>query len=142
MRGEESLTMPLFEWKPEYNTSFDEIDRQHRVLVDLINRLHDRMMQGASQQAVAPVLRELANYTRTHFAWEEKMLQSAGYTDLPAHKEVHRRMAAKVDSFADQLEAGSIALSVPLMMFLKDWLREHILKTDMKYAAELRKVPA
>jgi hemerythrin-like metal-binding protein len=134
--------MALFDWKPEYNTGFDEIDRQHRVLVDLINRLHEKMVQGATQTAVAPILRELANYTRTHFTWEEKMLLSAGYADLPAHKEVHRKMAAKVDSFAEELEAGRIALSVPLMNFLKDWLREHILKTDMKYAHTLRGVHA
>lgn len=134
--------MPLFDWKPEYNTRIDEIDRQHRVLVDLINKLHEQMVTGATQAAVSPIIRELANYTRTHFTWEERMLLSSGYKDLPAHKEIHRKMAAKVDSFADELEAGRIALSIPLMNFLKDWLREHILKTDMKYAEVLRRQPA
>lgn len=134
--------MPLLEWKPEYNTGFGEIDRQHRVLVDLINRLHDEMLKGATQQGVAPILRELANYTHTHFNWEEKMLAAEGYQDLAAHAQVHRRMSAKVDQFADELEAGRIALSVPLMNFLKDWLREHILKTDMKYAVALGRVMA
>ena len=40
--------------------------------------------------------------------------------------------------FQKQFDAGASELEIPLMEFLKDWLVDHILKTDKRYSAFLR----
>lgn len=126
------------EWSSDFNTGISEIDGQHRMLVGLINKLHESMAQGVSQEALSGILGELTAYTRRHFLTEERMMERAGYGGLDAHKEIHRKMTARVEQFMAELHAGRVSVSMSLMTFLKEWLRHHILKTDMQYVPALR----
>ena len=40
----------------------------------------------------------------------------------------------EVAAFQADFEAGKAALTMDLMDFLKNWLKEHIMGTDMQYA--------
>ena len=44
---------------------------------------------------------------------------------------------AKVVDFQKQFEQGDSKLEMSLMEFLKDWLVNHIMKTDKRYVAFL-----
>jgi hemerythrin len=41
---------------------------------------------------------------------------------------------AKVLEFTKEFEQGRAAISMDLMRFLTDWLKNHIMKTDKAYA--------
>ena len=45
--------MPLITWKDSFSVGIGTVDRQHRVLVDLINRLHDAMGHAQGQAVLA-----------------------------------------------------------------------------------------
>ena len=51
--------------------SVRRLDEQHQKLFALLNALHDAMRQGKGQALVQGTLRELTNYTVTHFRTEE-----------------------------------------------------------------------
>lgn len=131
--------MALITWKPEYSVEIASIDLQHRKLVDLVNELHDAMRDGRGGDALGKVLRGLVDYTKNHFAAEEKLMADAGYADLPAHLVEHRELLKKVGEIAERFEKTKGAgLTIEVMNFLRDWLTKHILGTDKKYAPHLK----
>jgi hemerythrin len=129
--------MAYFQWKPEYSVKVAEIDRQHQKLVALINELYTAMESGKGKQAVSAAIVGLVNYTETHFAYEEKLLASHTYPALAAQKKEHEAFVAKVKDFKAKAESGNIGLTLQVGSFLKDWLTNHILKSDMAYSTHL-----
>ncbi|MGQ9919130.1 MAG: bacteriohemerythrin, partial [Bryobacteraceae bacterium] len=86
------------------------------------------------------VLNDLMNYTRYHFGYEEKLMERAGYADLSSHKRVHRAMVEQVEKLRKEAESSRTGFSIKLMGFLKNWLTDHIMGTDQKYAPTLKGV--
>jgi len=71
--------MPLITWNDSLTISFEEIDTQHRRWIELINELHEAMRLGKGRQVMARVLAEMLEYTRTHFAAEERIMEDRSY---------------------------------------------------------------
>lgn len=127
--------MGFLDWQDSYNLGISEIDNQHKKLVSLIVKLYDAMSQAKANDVVGPILNELLMYTRTHFTTEEKYFEQFGYADTANHKLEHEKFVAKVKDFKDKFDSGKVGISIQLMNFLKDWLLNHILKTDKNYVA-------
>lgn len=134
--------MAFIEWQETYSVGLPEIDTQHRRLLSVINQLHDAMKMGGKAAALETVMNELVSYTRYHFAYEERLMEAAGYAGLAEHRRRHSAMVAQVESFQMAISSGHASVSLQLMAFLKSWLTRHILETDMRYAGCLGSVMA
>jgi hemerythrin len=129
----------LFKWTDEYSVGIEEIDNQHKTLFDLINRLYFAALNREDATETVEILDTLLDYTRTHFALEEKLLESAGYADLAEHAQEHRRFIEKLNSVVQKFMIEEKTVTFELINFLKHWLKEHILETDTAYASALYK---
>lgn len=129
--------MSLISWDKSYSVGIQSIDEQHKRLFNLLNALHDAMKQGKGTSAAQGVLSELVDYTRTHFAAEETMMQKFAYPGLEQHRMVHRELTARVTAFQEEYRSGRAALSVSLMDFLQSWLTHHIYGMDKGYSGFL-----
>ena len=49
----------------------------------------------------------------------------------------HKKLTGQVCELRDKFRAGKVTISMEVMMFLKNWLSEHILSRDKAYAKEL-----
>jgi hemerythrin len=127
--------MPLMTWTAALSVGHPEMDRQHKNLMDLVNDLHDRMLSGQANAALADVLDRLVQYTQSHFAAEERLLARAGYPGLASQRAEHQALTQQVVKFRDECRNGRVALSVHVSRFLKDWLQTHIVGEDKKYTA-------
>ena len=125
-------------WGPKLATGINEIDTQHKELVRLINLLHAAMRQQKGAQEVGQVLDDLANYTVFHFGFEEKLFDRYKYPDTENHKKFHTELVGKVVDFQKDFNAGKASVTMELMDFLKNWLRGHIMGTDMAYTPFLK----
>ena len=128
----------LMPWGPKLATGINEIDTQHKELVRLINLLHAAMRQQKGAQEVGQVLDDLANYTVFHFGFEEKLFDRYKYPDTENHKKFHTELVGKVVDFQKDFNAGKASVTMELMDFLKNWLRGHIMGTDMAYTPFLK----
>lgn len=126
--------LPLIDWSDAIAVGIPEIDAQHRRLVDLLNALH-AVSAGGNHGQTARILRELTDYTVTHFAYEERLLEAVGYPDLAAHRASHAALVARVGDITARFEAGRTKLDAELFTFLRSWLNGHIRGTDRHYAA-------
>jgi hemerythrin-like metal-binding protein len=125
--------MALMTWNSKYSVGVKHLDSQHTVLFGLLNDLHSAMLKGEAQSMTGPLLRKLVDYTHTHFAAEEKMLAESKYPGLAEHKLKHRDLIKQVEDYAARFDRGEITLNLHLMNFLRDWLTNHIQKTDHEY---------
>ena len=62
----------LINWKNEYSVGVDEIDAQHKNLLDMLNTLLQAIVEKTSKEGMEKVLEEMINYVDFHFKSEEK----------------------------------------------------------------------
>ncbi len=121
-------------WSEQLSVGIEEIDEQHKVLVSLVNRMHEAIQEHHGSDAVQGILAELADYTRIHFAVEESLMRILNYPGYEEHREIHEELLQHVVELKEKVAAGKKAISFELMHFLKTWLTKHILEEDMNYS--------
>ncbi|HLK22732.1 MAG TPA: bacteriohemerythrin [Bryobacteraceae bacterium] len=130
--------MSIFQWKEEFSVDHAEIDTQHKRLFQLAGDLHTAMTEGKGKDALSKTLNNLIEYTKHHFACEERLMQLHDYPDFDEHKAVHDDLTTRVLEFQKTFQTGKTAMTVELLQFLKDWLGHHIGDTDKKVATFLK----
>jgi hemerythrin-like metal-binding protein len=134
--SEDGVLMP---WSSELELGIKYIDDQHIKLVEMINALYKTMIED-NVSAQGPILKELAEYAVWHFENEEKIFEEHGYSDAVAHKKSHDGLLSKVTDIVNGFEAGEVKISIDVMNFLKDWLVNHIMKTDKAYVPFFKEI--
>ncbi|MCP4143693.1 MAG: bacteriohemerythrin [bacterium] len=128
--------MPFIIWNNSYSIGIESIDQEHQTLVAMMNDLHDAMQQNNLEEkdVLKDILDSLLSYTATHFNNEENYFDQFEYPDTDSHKKEHADFIKKVSRFKIRFDKGEEALSYEIMVFLKDWLLNHIKFSDKKYA--------
>lgn len=129
--------MPFITWTEQLSVGIESIDNQHKNLLAIINDLNDAMVANAADEIMQQIFERLTHYTVEHFAYEEELFDRYGYEGSPAHKAQHEALIGTVVVLKSKMESESNRLGIEVMEFLKRWLTDHILKTDMDYAKEL-----
>lgn len=129
--------MVAIQWSDQYSVSIAEIDKQHKFLIDLVNDLSNAMHEGKGNDILGEILSDLIRYTDIHFKTEEKYFDQYGYPDKLKHKQEHTELIAKVLDFKQKFDSNRAGLTLPVMSFLVDWLKTHIVGSDKKYTAFL-----
>lgn len=129
--------MSLLSWKDEFSTGISTFDNEHKRLIALINELHAAMLESRSQEVVGEVLRKLVQYTQIHFKHEEEAFARTGYPHAAQHTAQHQKLAAQVSVFVETSREKNAHLSMDVLKFLKQWLLEHIEKSDKAYGSYL-----
>jgi hemerythrin len=127
----------LIKWSTLYAINIEEIDSQHKKLIELINRLYDAMKAGKGKDVLAGVLTELVDYTAYHFESEERLLLQHDYAEYEAHKLIHEKLTSRARELKDQLDRGNNLITMDVMLFLSNWLNVHILEVDKRYGPYL-----
>lgn len=125
--------MTYFTWNDGYSVGITSIDNDHKVLIDLIDQLHEASLTGHVRETCAAVLDSLVDYTERHFRREEDLLRQCSYPELPEHHRQHETLAAQVIDIRDRFVRGEQDIGITLLAFLHDWLYFHIMETDMAY---------
>lgn len=92
------------------------------------------MKQGKSKEVLGGILDNLINYTKNHFTTEENFFQRFDYKEKASHALEHDGFAKKAVEFKKSFDAGNSMISVEVLNFLSDWIKNHILVSDKKYS--------
>ncbi len=127
--------MALIQWSEQLSVHIVECDEDHQQLISILNNLWEASEERRGHEVIDRILGELIDYTRTHFAREEELLERWNYPGTVKHKEAHRKLIAMAGElqakFRDQ-QSESVADEI--FEFLRDWLVRHILGDDALYA--------
>jgi hemerythrin-like metal-binding protein len=129
----------LFVWDEKCRTGIDEIDRDHKGLVNLINDLYEAMQDGSGGALLLPIFSALKHYTEDHFAKEERYMIECEAPDQTKHFQEHKRMVETLADLESRHRKGEAAISLQTLTFLRDWLKNHICVVDQVMATQLKK---
>jgi hemerythrin-like metal-binding protein len=117
-------------WGETLSVEVDEIDDDHRKLVDLFNILNHALVEAEAKDYVDAVFEELISCTIWHFRHEERLMLKYGYEGSEDHKTEHRDLIDSVRALQWKYLQGDKQLSNEDIEYLEHWLTGHILSAD------------
>lgn len=132
-----------FVWREDvYSVNVALIDEQHKRLFEIgsqIYELTDDYSEYDNYDSIVKLIDELAKYTMYHFKTEEDLFEKYAYGDIENHKAEHQKFLEKLDQVdLDQIESDQEKVIKDILMFVFQWIMDHIRVTDSKYVDFLK----
>lgn len=133
--------MPIL-WRSSMAIGDEGVDADHQRLIDIINTVEQELYSTTGNDELSGTLDELVAYTNIHFDREENLMRYTSYNGLIHHRQSHRELRAHLAKIRASIEAAkSEALpqseKEELIILLRHWLLDHVLKEDMLLKAFL-----
>lgn len=119
-------------WDESLSVDVDEIDEDHRRLVDLFNILSQAVADGEQSEYIDAVLEELISCTVWHFRHEERLMILFRYDGYADHRAEHEDLIKSVRDLQQKFHQAERQLTQQEIEYLSGWLTGHILGRDMK----------
>lgn len=126
------LVLPEIKWSDKFLIGVDQMDDEHKILIERINKLI-MALNTTNRGQILECFSSLKEYTLYHFNDEEKFMQRIDYPDYQAHKKIHENMLNHFIGYEADLKANHLDKK-KFLAFLKNWLISHILGVDTQYA--------
>lgn len=138
--------MQLMAWNDYFVTGFEDVDKQHRRLVDMVNAAAPLLAEAHAKsfEEVRPLLESLAEYAVTHFEYEESLMAQSQIAAAHQghHRAAHAAFTQEVGRMMRQAQEEGSLSGTELLRFLTSWLTFHILSEDMDMARQVHAVRA
>jgi hemerythrin len=135
--------MVAISWDRRLETGCEEIDEQHRTLLDTLDRLHALAGRASlNHDEMEGLLIFLRDFTLVHFEAEQELMAGRGYPGEAEHRRIHSDLAREIDLLVDGYHRGTRNLSPVTLEYLDGWLQRHIQEEDFRLADFLRNAKA
>lgn len=126
--------MALIQWDDSMSVGMEELDEQHRQLIDLINEAYTAV-QRHDEHKMDALIAKMGDYARLHFSTEETYLEQSGFPHLEAHQIQHHKFIVDVDEFRrHRFQKTNLS---QIFVYLSRWLTTHIMEEDRKFSVYL-----
>ena len=131
----------IVSWSESLSVGIEFLDNQHKHLIELTNELYRAYMLGGNtlDTVFHATMRRVADYIRLHFATEQKLFKLIDYPDSLEHKNEHDILVYKVIKTLKEYQWDKNFVPLDFVKFLKEWVINHVAKSDQKYAAFYRR---
>lgn len=122
----------MLQWSSAYETGYEPIDREHRVLVERLNAFGIALKNGIANERLMELLTFLESYTEHHFAHEENCMAKFKCPVAQANKLAHRQFREQIVKVREYIKSSGATTNIAISLHrgLCKWLREHIMKVD------------
>ncbi|MDP6574129.1 MAG: bacteriohemerythrin [Rhodospirillales bacterium] len=120
-------------WSDDFLIGIEELDYEHRRLIENINELHRELLAHVDMDRVEDTLGGIHARMQAHFALEEHVMVSHEYPHYPEHKAEHERLLDEYTELMTKFErAPNLGDRVAMEDILRQWIVDHILTSDKK----------
>ena len=124
--------MALLQCKNDYSVGIAAVDHEHRELINLINRLHDKLVTKDEKSSIEDFLGDLFKGISAHFALEERFMRDYRYDQFTEHKRDHETLLDDIRDIMDAFEDSDDAANVELGARLDAWFSRHFETHDAR----------
>ncbi|HEX8961639.1 MAG TPA: hemerythrin family protein [Rhodocyclaceae bacterium] len=117
------------EWNTNFETGQTRLDAEHRRLLELIGAFDQEIERGTSLESLEEVLRQIRQYSESHFQNEERLMDAIAFPEADAHRELHRMLLAALKDLMQAISFESLP-PAELLKFLVTRYIEHICDED------------
>jgi hemerythrin len=127
--------MAYIDWNESFSVGIKIIDSQHKMLFKLLNQLNDVLEKPEDETLTTTevAIHGLLAYVDFHFTTEEKYFEEFNYENKEAHIQQHHFYIKKINEFHDRYPKEGDKIINEVLIFLKDWILNHINISDKKY---------
>ncbi|HWR04711.1 MAG TPA: hemerythrin family protein [Humidesulfovibrio sp.] len=123
--------MTPFQWDESMSVGDPMLDREHKVLVNLINKVLEISAGPDRDVEIMHALTDMYLYAKEHFFDEEGLMQRLDYPDRERHIGLHRAFVEKAQALTDDCLDGTLDFQ-EFADYLMHWLKRHIAEEDLK----------
>ena len=120
-------------WSDDFLIGIEELDYEHRCLIEDINKLHRDLREHADVGGIKATLGTIYSRMQAHFALEERVMVCHRYAHYPEHKEEHERL---LDEYAERMTKfdrnPNLGDQKAIEDILRKWIVDHIVTADKK----------
>ena len=131
-----------FGWQDSYTLEIPDIDEQHRMLFDMIDGLSAAAEGREPGDGIPGAVDRFIALARSHLQYEETLVgRRSGHpqaADYDAAMREHGEFFRKLEGLRKYLEKAPADTLRTMMEFIKDWVIDHTLIEDRRYAAGLK----
>ncbi|WDP92179.1 MAG: bacteriohemerythrin [Desulfobacter sp.] len=135
--------MESFVWGEHFITGLGEVDKQHRHLIDVLNRFGTALAENKVLDGhVKRIFDELADYALYHFKAEERLMAEMKMDSrhIVQHSAEHSNFVGDVQALIREITPGNPETTQALLAFLIQWVAYHILGSDQKTARQIAQI--
>lgn len=124
-------TLSDFKFSKTFSVNIELMDAHHNELFTIFSellKLPEDMQNWKKKYEV--IRKRLLDYANYHFKEEEGIMEKYGYPDLENHKKAH----GKFMEIIQQKELNNLSELFHYVVFLFDWLIDHIFYIDKRYS--------
>ena len=126
----------------EFLTGIEAVDHQHERLVEMVAQLDDVRKTAyptmdKKHNTVGSIVTEMIDYTLSHFAFEESLMEDAKYKFYRAHKRIHELLITRAGEYKERWLSGE-DIADELYEVLSRWLFNHIRNDDKAFAPAVK----
>jgi hemerythrin len=133
------MTDANIEWDDSFLIGIEELDYEHKVLINDINRLHLELARQDKKSEIEKCLGDIYARMQAHFALEEHVMKENQYEFFDEHKREHEKLLDGYSEYMMQILNGAVvSFSNPIEDTLRHWVSNHIINSDKKMSLMLR----
>ena len=126
----------MYEFKEEFLTGIEMIDREHKRLFEIAENLYQlkcREYGTDKYDHIREILTELRDYTMTHFEHEEAYMKSISYKRMFSQLSQHDALRETISGWdLDAIDEDQDEAIGDMLNLITDWLVNHILNEDKR----------
>lgn len=124
----------MYEFKEEFLTGIEQIDREHRRLFEIAQELYELKREEFipdKYDNIRHILEQLRDYTLTHFEHEEEYMRSIGYKKMFTQITQHNALKETIGGWdLDAIDENQDEAIDEMLHLVAEWLVNHILNED------------
>lgn len=121
-------------WNPNLSVGVDAIDGQHKIWFEKAEKLFDAGKNNQAKEYIGELFAFLDDYTKKHFADEEKYMLSIRYPGYEEQRRAHQTFITQLSKLRSdyQSSGGNILVILNANQMVIEWLTKHISNLDKK----------
>lgn len=123
----------MIKWDDKFSFGISIIDKEHKEIIDFVNKVFVAEERNDNPEVSMELLKELTNYSLTHFATEENYMIKLKYSGYKYHKKEHHDFTMTTIANLRKVNQGDYKIINENLLYLTGWLLNHIQVTDRKY---------
>ena len=134
------MTDTLFKWDDSFLIGIEELDHEHKVLIEDITRLHEELARHDEKSEIEKSLGDIYARMQAHFALEEHVMKEHEYEFYDEHKREHDELLDNYTEYMLQfLNDTGVSSGNLIEDTLTHWIVNHIITSDKKMSLMVRK---
>lgn len=133
-------------WTKAMSVGNGIIDHDHQFMIGIVNTIELILQAPTDIKNLPPVFELLLDYSKKHFRNEESIQRKIEYPQSIKHRTAHSNLLTELVSLMKDIEKHSSSEDLTkeserIVLFLRNWLINHVLKEDLLLKPYLEKLP-